>query len=930
MKPENRISGRGIQSRSRRSERYEMRGERAMRNGWGGRSVRWLVFAAIVILAPVARGQSDPAETKGIDSGNYNIQQTIEAGYRSTWINGNKNTYNTFVNLGDGVRLLDYTLDMRSLDHNGLAFDTLNFSNFGYGGDPNNVTRLRIQKNKWYDFSYLFRRDKNFWDWSLLANPLNSPIAAAATNPNPNSVLITSSPHSLDLVRRMQDFDLTLLPQSKVRVRLGYSRNVDEGPALTSLDGGTESILNQNYRVTTNSYHLGADFRVLPKTTISYDQFFKNYKQDTFTFDAVGAPTPFSPLFPSGSNQYQLANGSPVTLGAVWISDAVSGALKTPCAKPVTNPGTTPPTVTSSCNGFYNGALTLPAGNNLPAVTGTLPAYSLFARPRNFMPTEKISFQSGYFQNLQMSGSFAYSTGDTVVNDFLEAQDYFSSRSLNRGSLAGGPAEAKQFSATADFMAVYSINDKLRLRDVFRFDNWRIPGQWSSFIDNFAGVAGAAPNLLTPISLVTSDPTTLAFQAACPTAPYNQPGCPQHSSSSSSDITNEFWLRTLSEDTKSNTFQVEYDFNKRLSARAGFLYTNRKIGDFNSQTDRLEIYLPGGTAATPGTAANHFLAARSDCAIVGGALPSGCTIVPGTTDVIMEVGPDAGSDTSVNITNINEYALLLGVTARPIDKLRITGDFQFGSNDNAFVRPDARNLQVYKIHATYRPTTWASVDGSINIHENRDNVTTVNDLEHDRSYSFTTTLAPNPNLAVDFGYTYFDFYTNIDVCYASGVAGQPTTNCPMIEGESPFGATSQYSSTDHFIFADMMWKPYKRVTVILGYGGNFTRGTSNFFNQPQFGSSVVGAPPPALAPVVINAVAPTGTLNFNYLKPYGSIAVDIYKGLGCKVAWNYYGFNEKGPPDPIAFPQVPGVGLSAIGARDFNGNTATFSLRYSF
>jgi hypothetical protein len=58
--------------------------------------------------------------------------------------------------------------------------------------------------------------------------------------------------------------------------------------------------------------------------------------------------------------------------------------------------------------------------------------------------------------------------------------------------------------------------------------------------------------------------------------------------------------------------------------------------------------------------------------------------------------------------------------------------------------------------------------------------------------------------------------------------------------------------------------------------------------------------------------------------------VDIYKGLSYKVAWNYYGFNEKGSPDPIAFPQVPGMGLSAIGARDFNGSTATFSLRYAF
>jgi len=236
--------------------------------------------------------------------------------------------------------------------------------------------------------------------------------------------------------------------------------------------------------------------------------------------------------------------------------------------------------------------------------------------------------------------------------------------------------------------------------------------------------------------------------------------------------------------------------------------------------------------------------------------------------------------------------------------------------------PDARNLQVYKVHATYRPTTWASVDGSIDIHENRDNVFTVNDLEHDRHYSFSTTLSPNSNLALDLGYTYFDFFTNIAICYASGVAGQPTTLCPNVNpGDSTLGATSRYSSTDHFVFGDMMWKPYKRVTVTLGFGGNFTRGSSNFFNQPQFGSSA-GGPAPELAPVILNANTPSGTLNFNYLRPYGSIAVDIYKGLSYKAAWNYYGFNEKGSPDPTT--------LSAIGARDFNGNTATFSLRYSF
>ena len=42
----------------------------------------------------------------------------------------------------------------------------------GYGGDPNNASRLRMGKNKWYDFDAIFRRDENVWDHSLLANPL--------------------------------------------------------------------------------------------------------------------------------------------------------------------------------------------------------------------------------------------------------------------------------------------------------------------------------------------------------------------------------------------------------------------------------------------------------------------------------------------------------------------------------------------------------------------------------------------------------------------------------------------------------------------------------------------------------------------------------------------------------------------------------------
>jgi len=133
--------------------------------------------------SPAAFAQDATGENKGTDAGGYNIQQTMEVGYRANWVNGNQDTYDTFINLGSGVRLLDYSVEMRSLDHHGLLFDNLSFSSFGYGGDPNDVSRLRIQKNKYYDFRVLFRRDKNFWDWNLLANPLNPITTNAAVSP---------------------------------------------------------------------------------------------------------------------------------------------------------------------------------------------------------------------------------------------------------------------------------------------------------------------------------------------------------------------------------------------------------------------------------------------------------------------------------------------------------------------------------------------------------------------------------------------------------------------------------------------------------------------------------------------------------------------------------------------------------------------------
>jgi hypothetical protein len=830
------------------------------------KSVRFLLPIIVLLLLPSARAQNVPDENKGIDSGDYNIRQVIDVGFRGNWVNGDQNTYNTFVNLGEGLRLFDYSLDMRSLSHHGELFDNLSFSNFGYGGDPNNVSRLRIQKNKWYEFRLLFRRDKDFWDYALQANPLNPSTSIPA-------IAITNSPHSRYLVRRMQDYNLTLFPQSNVRVRLGYSRDRNQGPGFWTTDGGTNTVFNKASSNATNAYRMGVDFRFLPRTTFSYDQFLNYYKQDNIITDQ--------------NLTYQLSNGRPLDLGILWDT-VVNG---TPCAAPISNPGTTPPTAFEGCDSYMS--------------------YSNVARPRNFMPTERFSFVSSYFKNFETSGDIGYSSANNKIPDFNEIVSALTSRTASLASTATGPANAKHVSVNADWSGIYSVNDKFRVIDTFRYDNWRTPASWVFSLTSSYTVApapaGPFPSWLPPIAQFTP--------ANCP-APYTAATCPQHNDSSDPDVSTGLDSRFLGQNLKSNTFELEYDFTPRIQGRVGYLYTSRTIADFFSTFNAAETFFPGGPVGTA-MSSNLMEAARGDCTsttfpATPPVLPSGCTQNADGSVTFTGLSPSF-NDTSRGLTKINEHALLLGLTARPMDTLRIRGDFEFGSNDNSYTRISPRQVQSYKLHATYTPKQWLNIDGALDIRENRDNVPTVNYLQHARTYSFMTILSRNSKLSFDIGYSYTSFSSQADICYFYGFAPpdlSTTFPCPTDSVDfNALGALSIYRSRQHFAYFDMTWKPIKRVSMTFGYAGTFVGGENHLLN-----AGVVLAP--------LNSRQPAGTLAFNYQKPYGSIQIDLYKGLSYKMRWNYYGYNGKAPFD------VPG--LQSIGNQDFNGSTAEFGFRYAF
>src|SRR5580693_372714 len=375
--------------------------------------------------------QNPPAQQEGVTAGDYVIHTSAEIGYRYTNVTGSSDMYDTLVNLQTGPRFLDQTLSMQSLKHQGLLFDNLYMNSSGWGGDPNNYLRLRADKDKWYKLQYGFRRDQNFSDFDLLANPLNPPTSTP-------SIPALGSPHLFDTTRRMSDIDLTLLPQSRVIFRIGYSRNNMTGPSYSSVHEGTEALLLQSWNTTMNSYRFGVDWKAAPRTVISYDQYFDYYKGDT---DYQLAP--FAPAL--------LSTGTPVELGL-----SIDTANKFPCAVP-----------TGQQSLIVGGVLT---NDTCSAYFG----YSRKQRIRTSTPTERLSLRSNNIQRLDLVASYSYSSAvsSTPMDENFAGLLTRTNTLVFNGT---GSGSANRISNVLDAEGTLHITEHLRLIEKFYYWAYRIP-----------------------------------------------------------------------------------------------------------------------------------------------------------------------------------------------------------------------------------------------------------------------------------------------------------------------------------------------------------------------------------------------------------------------------------------------------------------------
>jgi hypothetical protein len=480
-----------------------------------------LITTAMLVLAlailPLAAGAQNtatpPQDSEGVNRAGYNFQQSMEFGYRFTDVSTHNgpddlSMFNTFVNLHQGPRVLEQTFSMRSLTNTGVLFDNMYFSSFGWGGDSNNAARFRLEKNKFYNFNASFRRDQNFFNYDLLANPMNNPAAGLANFP------VNFSPHSFQVTRRMADMNLTLMPESRFTVRMGYSRNRADGPSYTTNHEAGDALMVQPWNTTYQQWNVGFDMKFIPRTNISFDQFLQYGKNDTNTL--LDPSTGLGSVFTT-----------PLAVPAGGFSAVEWGLIPTPSCILSTGYAKT-----TGCSGYL--------------------AYNRYQRIRSTTPTSQLAFQSRPNSKIELTGRYSYSWMDATQN-YHEAFNGLVTRTSEAAWVLDGPMNSQVITGSGDFGITLHLTDKLDLSNTFRFTNERAPST-TDFAENILSVnKGVTASLTgcytTPSSCTWSNPS----------------------------MEPEALTLHLNQNYKYDTTELSYNFTKAFGVRGGYRIGSRKI-----------------------------------------------------------------------------------------------------------------------------------------------------------------------------------------------------------------------------------------------------------------------------------------------------------------------------------------------------------------
>jgi hypothetical protein len=756
-----------------------------------------------------------------------------------------------------------------------MLVDELYFNSFGIGGDPNAGSRLRMNKNRWYDLKADFRTDKNWWDFNTLDQPYN-----AAGWPK---TWTNDSLHATYMRRNMGSFDATIAPQSRISLRFGYSGNTNSGPAYTTLHQLGDYQMMQTGTTRSNEWRVGADVRLAKRTFVKFDQSFTRDRDDLQWYSYNAATY----------NVNTAANGGTAVLGTGTFDPGTfyDPNYGYPCAGLLPDPSN-PVFQVAKCSS---------------STRGLLSSYYRQQPTHTSIPTEQLSFTSSYWERLDITASGSYSDAHSTVYNFNDLATAYYAPTGVKATQLNGPVNVHQRTGSADLGLTYHLSETLSLSDQFRFLRWRIPSEATLTTTTcFANAAISSPTGFVNAG-IGSGSSTCGGQSAT--------GAAYAGTSTTPDVSTDGVYRFLGERSIYNTASVSWDPSLKLAFHVGYRFGDRVLDSQTMDVVSATTYADNTTTRVAGTSQTVSPLTPQTESLQEHALLLGSDIRPTSKwRVHMNYDMTYADNNFVPIAPKEQHAF----------KLRSTYSFdRFGKLAATLNLKDNRN---------------DSVSSYLGVSDFPTGMTSPKHNDYSRSYGLSYAAQMVRWASVDMGWTYEDMYSNSGTCVplSAGVVpqGGAYTNC-VINFNGSLQANEiptvlkyrQLTNTGYF---KIRWKPSRTLTFLAGYDLSSGQGYQ-LWERADNGQAVAMpvdstllnvllTTPSGTTPYVpgLNPRAPLGTLNTIWQRPMAGVEYAVTRQFTLKGIYNNYQYRDKSPAGTIVLP------------RDFHANAGTLSVKYSF
>jgi hypothetical protein len=854
----------------------------------GGIGVAVLMVTMSIAVAqnPTPAAPLPTPEAKMTTPIGYRIHQSVDLGGRMTNATGSAAMYDTLVNLQSGPRVLGETFEMRALPgQKGTLVDSISAFGSGFGGDPYNLAKVSASKGKVYEFSGLFRRDRQYFDYDLLGNPnipsgQTIPIGPTATPTGSYAwPQVNQSPFLFNTVRRMTDTNLTIFPLAKVTFRAGYSQNIFQGPSLTpsgyQIGGSDDILLREFQRNSSDDFTGGVDWKPVQGTKLTFEEQIDHYKADSyFTLD------------PSYLN-VQEADGTNVALFANY--DAL-----TPYGSSACNPNSLGTAPVLSAPQTAGG---LPVINPACAV---ITSYQRTQPTRILYPTEIFRLQSNTIKSLSMNGDVRYTAANMNLNNYYDS--FQGLTKTTRSIVYEGNANAKRQVMAADYGIVWQVVKAFSIDDQINFSSVHQPGTAS----------------------ITSG-TTLATPATPGNETINYAGA----------------LITTNAATGTSSFEGSAPVGTSLPAYFGQRFlTNNLTGSWDASS-RITLSLTY-RYQTHMIAENAFVAATATVPVDPGGNPGNNPLAVNATNngtvTIDENGgiltaafrPTANWNINGSVEMLYADNAFTPMTPRQTRQYRVHTMYKpkpwavvSGSFNDVEHHNNTNNDQAA---VTAKDVAYAGP---------------LDHVDYSRVVGLGAQLFPNDHYGIDFDYAYSDVYMADNICYLGGAAtGLPAastpsgTTCPATAaGRSgyDFGPALDFEhAPTQFGSVAFTVSPAKTIKSNIGYRISSVNGT-RFYNDPR---DVAGS-------LVSTYQTPFVNVAWKFRPGLTWKAEYNFSGYGeggpsgaalCSAA----NPTPTAPAAPVACSSLPyqtGMNISPAGEtapRNFHANNVTLGLHYEF